>query len=86
MQRTQTASLTALRPSVVPAPASANGMTAQLKARSAKTEVTIECLLDWLESDVTGESLMGCMKAREDERDALRVEIVNVEVPTLLII
>ena len=61
-----------------------DGMQAQLEARLAKTEGTIERLLDRLEGDEAGESLMARVKAREDERDALRAEIAKITEPAVL--
>lgn len=57
-----------------------------LEARLKSAETAIERLLDRLETDEAGESLMARLKTREIERDALRSELAATAVPTTVTI
>ena len=70
-------------------PANGEGEKKALEAQLKRTETAIERLLDRLETEETGDSLLARLKTREAERDALRDEIIElgkateVVVPTL---
>lgn len=67
-------------------PSSAAAARTTLETRLKAVEAAIERLLDRLETDEAGDSLMARLKAREAERDALRLEIAQISSPVRVVI
>ncbi len=67
-------------------PDDASAARAEIEARLRKTDTAIDRLLDRLEGDEAGESLMERLKSREAERDTLRTELAKAANPETVVL